>query len=572
MARQPRKPGGLAGGALLAALGVVLLGAIGAPAARGEQAIAGGLRGTVTDPDFDTPLAGARVTIVEAFLSTLTNAEGTFVFERVPPGTYTLSITRDGYERQIVPDVIVAPGQLAEVRVPLSLQVEEMEEMVVKGEDLLAGTEVGLLEIRSEAIAVQDAISSEIMRKTGATDVAGALKFVVGTSVAQGKYATVRGLSDRYTGTTLNHVRVPSADPRRRAVQVDLFPTGTIENVTVTKTFTPDLEGDFTGGGIDIQTKSVPEEKTIVSSFGVEYNSLATGNENFLTYEGGGVNFFGVAGDDHALPDVAKEKLPPRPTATFKAVTPQQTQAAGAWDQVTRSFDPVMGVSRQEPGPNYSFSFVAGDRFDQGGGSAVGLMTALTYTHKYDFYEGGQNNVFEVQEGQPFAIGQPRIASAGLDEVLVGLLGSFVYKPGEHSEYGFRLIANQSAEDEARFQYSGDTLVQQNQALHYTERTIGSAQVHGKQVWPGAALKEMRLDWFGAYNVTRQDEPDVRFFKSFFDTSTRTFYNPSSLNASDNTRRIFRSISEGGAQAALDLTMPFDQWTKTEGRIKTGLL
>src|SRR5262245_18634207 len=125
MARQPRKPGGLAGGALLAALGVVLLGAIGAPAARGEQAIAGGLRGTVTDPDFDTPLAGARVTIVEAFLSTLTNAEGTFVFERVPPGTYTLSITRDGYERQIVPDVIVAPGQLAEVRVPLSLQVEE---------------------------------------------------------------------------------------------------------------------------------------------------------------------------------------------------------------------------------------------------------------------------------------------------------------------------------------------------------------------------------------------------------------------------------------------------------------
>ena len=42
-------------------------------------------------------------------------------------------------------------------------------------------------------------------------------KLVVGASITAGKYATVRGLSDRYTGTTLNGVRVPSADPRRRA-------------------------------------------------------------------------------------------------------------------------------------------------------------------------------------------------------------------------------------------------------------------------------------------------------------------------------------------------------------------
>jgi len=80
-----------------------------------------------------------------------------------------------------------------------------------------------------------------------------------GTSIAEGKYATVRGLSDRYTGTTLNGVRVPSADPRRRAVQMDLFPTGTVDSITVTKTFMPNLSGDFTGGGVDIKTKGIPE-------------------------------------------------------------------------------------------------------------------------------------------------------------------------------------------------------------------------------------------------------------------------------------------------------------------------
>ena len=128
-----------------------------------------------------------------------------------------------------------------------------MEELVVSGADLLSSSEFGLLDIRAASVSIQDAVSAELIRKAGASDASDALKLVVGASVNEGKYATVRGLSDRYTGTTLNGVRVPSADPRRRAVQVDLFPTGTIDSVTVTKTFQPDLQGDFTGGGVDLR-------------------------------------------------------------------------------------------------------------------------------------------------------------------------------------------------------------------------------------------------------------------------------------------------------------------------------
>jgi TonB-dependent receptor-like protein/carboxypeptidase family protein len=550
---------------------VLLLAVLAAPAARAQQVLSGAVRGTVTDKDFGTPLPQVRVTLIEAFLATQTAADGSFLFERVPPGTYTLAFTKDGYQRQIAPDVLVNAGGLTETRTQMSIEVTEMEELVVTGQDLLGDTEIGLIEIRADAASVQDAISSEIMKKTGATDVGGALKFVVGTSVSQGKYAAVRGLSDRYTGTTLNHVRVPSADPRRRAVQVDLFPTGTIESVTVTKTFTPDLQGDFTGGGIDLQTKAVPEEKLLSVSFGTEYNSLATRNADFLSYEGGGVETLGISGGDRSLPEEARTKLPPLPSPTYGATTPQKLADAETWDRFTRSFEPVMGVSRREPGPNYSFSVVGGNRFDQGEGSAVGVMGALTYTHKYDFYEGGQNNALQVQAGQPLVLGQPRIDSAGLDEVLVGLLGSFVYRESPEHEFGFRLVANQSAEDEARFQTSGDERVLQNQALHYTERTVGSAQLHGKNVWPGLAFKELRIDWFAAYNVTRQDEPDVRFFRNMYDTRTMGFEKPSNSNDADNTRRIFRNIGEGGGQAAIDLSLPFDQWTKSEGRIKTGL-
>ncbi|HKQ96569.1 MAG TPA: TonB-dependent receptor [Candidatus Polarisedimenticolia bacterium] len=554
-------------------LAAALIGPLVTPVrAQSGPTLFGAIRGTVSDADFDTSIAGARITIVEAFLTTVTDASGRFVFERVPPGTYTLSITRDGYQRQVVNDVVVAPGSLAEVRASLSLEVQEMEEMVVTGEDLLGGTEVALLDIRSEATALQDAISSEIMRKTGASDVAGALKFVVGASVAGGKYATVRGLSDRYTGTTLNGVRVPSADPRRRAAQIDLFPTGTIENVTVTKTFTPDLEGDFTGGGVDIQTRSVPPEATLNASFGVEYNTQATGNPDFLTYGSGGVSFLGIAGKERDLPEEARQPLPALPAPTVNALTPQQIADGQAWDRFIRSFDPTMGVSRAEPGPNTSFAISGGKRYDQGEGSAVGVMAALSYQHKYDFYEDGQNNTFEVQADQPFVLGQPRSDSAGLDQVLVGLLGSFEYQASADDKIGFRLVANQAAEDEARFQESGSDLTLQNQALHYTERTVASGQLYGKESWGGTEEKKgPTLDWYAAYNVTRQDEPDVRFFRNQFDSNTQVFFKPANSTDADNSRRIWRNIGEGGWQAAANYTLPFTQWTGSEGKFKAGL-
>jgi TonB-dependent receptor len=557
------------------ALATLAAGLLGPSSALAQQALAGAVRGTVTDKDFGVPLPQVRVTILEAFLATQTGPDGMFVLERVPPGVYTVAFSKEGYQRQVVPEVVVNAGGLAEIRTQMSLEVTELEGLVVTGEDLLGDTEVGLLDVRAEASMLQDAISAEIISKTGASDVAGALKFVVGASVAQGKYATVRGLSDRYTGTTLNGVKIPSADPRRRAVQVDIFPTGTIENVTVTKSFTPDQQGDFTGGGVDIRTRAVPDEPLATTSFGVEHNSLATGNEDFLTYEGGGVETFGIAGSDRALPDVAKRPLPASapPSPVYGAAsTPALIAQAEPWDQLVRAFTPTMGVSREAPGPNTSFSTAFGKRFDQGEGSAVGLIGALTYQHKYDYYDGGQNNNYEVADpSQPLILGEPRNDSAGLDEVLVGLLGSAVYQASQNHEYGFRLIANQSAEDEARLQTSGTEPIQVNQALHYTERTVGSGQFYGHSVWPGAALKEIRLDWHAAYNITRQDEPDVRFFLYNHSPASMTGDWIHSTTEADHTRRIYRDINEGGGQGALDLTLPFDQWTKTEGRIKTGL-
>ena len=530
----------------------------------------GGIRGTVLDKEVNAPLVGVQVVVVGTNVGVLTSAAGNFLISQVPVGTYSLAFSKAGYERQLVTSVTVNAGRLTELKVELGIEVVEMDELVVSGGEAEPAEETGLLDLRSEAVSFQDAISSDLISKAGASDVAGALKFVVGTSITEGKYATVRGLSDRYTGTTLNGVRVPSADPRRRAVQVDLFPTGTVESLTVTKTFTPDLQGDFTGGGVDIRTKSVPEKLTFAVSMAAESNSLATGNEDYLTYEGGGVPFGGGGAGDRALPEEADQKIPSPPRTYRLKPSAADMSSAKTLDQLVRSFAPAMGVSQARPGYNSGFAFVGGNRWEVGSGVTLGLLGALNYVHKYDFYANGINNNESISlPGQPLG-GAERDDSKGTEESLTGLLINFEVRPGENQRYGLNLVGNQAAEDEARFQVqnlSGGSL-QQNQSLHYTQRLVTSIQLHGEQHFP--SVKDLSLDWFYATNSTRQEEPDVRYFRNNFSTLTLEGTKPSNSSDPQNTRRIWRDVEEGNYQAAANVRKSFPTWSDLPAMFQGG--
>jgi len=529
---------------------------------------AGAIRGSILDKDFQVPLAGVRVAVAESRAMTLSAQGGAFVVSQIPPGTYTLSFSKDGYEREVVPNVQVTSGHMTDLQVEMSSEVVELEELVVSGVDPLANGDIGLLEIRATAVSVQDAISSDLISKAGVSDVAGALKLVVGTSVAEGKYATVRGLSDRYTGTTLNGIRIPSADPRRRAVQMDLFPTGTIESVTVTKTFTPDLQGDFTGGGVDIKTKSIPDGLMLKVTESIGYNTRATGNDDRLTYVGGGLSPTGTDPGNRSLPSGADDPLPsfprfsPRPPAS-------EVAASEEYDGLVRSFSSVIGVSRSAPGANYGFSVVLGDRFEMGGDRVLGLMGALSYSRKYDYYDSGVNNNAVVSSAtQPITLTKPREDSRGVDELLIGSLAGVVFRPKLGHELSLQYVRNQAAEDEARFQIqdTGGQSVEQNQSLHYTQRQVTSLQLHGAH-----KINLLNLSWTAATNGTEQEEPDVRFFRNTFNYGTLSGEMPSNSTDAQNTRRIFREIQEDDDQAELNLTLPMADWAGVAGDLRAGL-
>ena len=71
----------------------------------------------------------------------------------------------------------------------------------------------------------------------------------------------VRGLGERYSATMRNNAIIPTTEPERRVVPLDLFPTALIDNIKVLKTYSPDLPGEFSGGLGRCRTSNSPQPR-----------------------------------------------------------------------------------------------------------------------------------------------------------------------------------------------------------------------------------------------------------------------------------------------------------------------
>jgi hypothetical protein len=99
-----------------------------------------------------------------------------------------------------------------------------------------------------------NAVTAQQIARSPDANAAQAVQRVSGVTVLDDKYVFVRGLGERYTTSSLNGARVPSPEPEKRVVPLDMFPAGLLQSITTTKTFTPDLQGDFSGALVDIKT------------------------------------------------------------------------------------------------------------------------------------------------------------------------------------------------------------------------------------------------------------------------------------------------------------------------------
>lgn len=275
-----------------------LLAVLSVSASFAQQAV---IIGQIFDAANGQPVRNATVAVKQvATLTTTTDTDGKYQLN-VPVGKYTLIVKADNFLEAQIDEVNAVAGEPVTASTVLAAKGAVTSVDVTEKIGAVAATAEAMLVERKLSAVVSDSISSEELHNSTASDAAAALQKVTGVSIVEGGYVFVRGLGERYSATMLNSSMVPTTEPEKRVVPLDLFPSELIDNVKILKTYTPDMPGEFSGGLVQMQTVEFPTAKMLRFSASYGFNTRTTFNR-FASYPGGGRDFFGFDDGTRSLP------------------------------------------------------------------------------------------------------------------------------------------------------------------------------------------------------------------------------------------------------------------------------
>ncbi len=270
----------------------------------------GRIVGRVVEGQQGAPIAGATVELVGTDQRVVTAVDGRYLLERVAAGPVSLRARMIGYGPKIVTGVAVPAGGSVAQDIALSTEVVQLQEIAVTAE-AERGTVNRALDEQRNATNIVSSVTAEQIARSPDSDAGQAVQRVSGVSVQDGRYVFVRGLGERYTTMSLNGTRLPSPEPERKVVPLDLFPAGLLEGITTSKTFTPDQPGDFSGASVNLKTREFPARRVITFSASGGLNTAATGKELARAPRVGG-EWLGLSGRGAESPRPAHRREQPR--------------------------------------------------------------------------------------------------------------------------------------------------------------------------------------------------------------------------------------------------------------------
>ncbi|MDZ7588678.1 MAG: TonB-dependent receptor [Parasphingorhabdus sp.] len=227
--------------------------------------------------------------------------------------------------------------------------------------------------ITPEVVSV---LSSADIARTGEGDIAGALGRVTGLSVVGNGFVFVRGLGDRYSLALLNGSPLPSPEPLKRVVPLDIFPTNIIASTLVQKSYSVNFPGEFGGGVINLTTKSVPRDPYLTFSGSLEADSETTGHLGY-TYYGSEFDSTGFDDGTRDLPPALREYV----AGNIPLSDPRNTSGPLIASQLINGRNSVLQRNRNLP-PNSSFGINGGTSFAVADAD-VGFIFSLGYKNKW---------------------------------------------------------------------------------------------------------------------------------------------------------------------------------------------
>ncbi|MGC9351695.1 MAG: carboxypeptidase-like regulatory domain-containing protein, partial [Sulfurovum sp.] len=263
----------------------------------------GRLTGRVLSSEGNRPIAGARIFVRGTSVDIRSDDKGRFSAV-VPSGkTLSISVVHSAYSAQTIGGIMVKKDGTVSRTVKLTPASMELEEFVVLAPKI-EGSLADVMQEEKKSSAVTNILGSEEMSKKGDSDAASALKRVTGVTLIGGKSIYVRGLGDRYSNIEMNSLPLPSPDPTKRVVPLDIFPSGVIGSMKVQKSGTADIPASFGGGYVDIRTKESANDDYIKVSLGLKANSY-TGDQ-VIGYHGSDSDWTGF---DDGYREISQELL-----------------------------------------------------------------------------------------------------------------------------------------------------------------------------------------------------------------------------------------------------------------------
>lgn len=228
-------------------------------------------------------------------------------------------------------------------------------------------------DLQRETTQVITVLSTEDIARTGEGNIAGALGRVTGLSVVGGGFVYVRGLGDRYSLALLNGSPLPSPEPMRRAVPLDLFPIDVVASSLVQKTYSPNFPGEFGGGVINLTTLAIPPQPFFDVNVGMSGDTETTGQLGY-NYYGNKYDWTGYGNRD--MPPALAEFL-----ASGERVSSGNVDAGEIASQLVSRHNGLVQKIGETP-PNWSANITGGTSW-QLGDSELGVIATAGFSNDW---------------------------------------------------------------------------------------------------------------------------------------------------------------------------------------------
>jgi len=315
---------------------------------------AGIVQGIVKDSKSGEALVGATIYLKgESQKGTTSGLDGSFIFRNISGSTVVLVCNCIGC-KTLEKEVSISSTGINKISIELNsseLNLQEVEvtarnhatDQSARSIERISPNEVNIVSAKSIELSPDLNIASVIGRVSGVT--------IERNATGEGQYAIIRGMDKRFSYTMVNGVKIPGTNNKYRYVPLDIFPSFLVDKLEVSKSLTPNMEGDALGGAVNMVMKDAPNRLQLNLNIATGYNHIFNERE-FMGFNSKAVN----------------SKSPYEMNGESYTATPK--------DFTSQNLD----LKSYKPMPNLVADFSIGNRFLN---KKLGIILAGSFSHNF---------------------------------------------------------------------------------------------------------------------------------------------------------------------------------------------